>query len=99
MNLVINIDLVYTETNIDAKKPIHKTTSLSNSSFFDVELVKLFDCSLRENTPYLIKLENDVNCVGWIKRLRQYWEREKGLSITHHAKTNSIWVVPMDDAF
>lgn len=98
MNLVINIDLVYTEINIDAKKPKHKTVSLSNSSFFDVELVKLFDRSLRENTPYLIELRG-ISCDGWVKRLRKYWESEKKLSITYHHRTNSIWVVPMADFF
>ena len=98
MNLVINIDLVYTETNIDAKKPIHKTASLSNSSFFDVELVKLFDRSLIENTPYLIELDSG-HYEGWIERQRKYWETEKGLSITYHATSKSVWVVPMDDAF
>lgn len=98
MFLVINIDLVHTETNINAKNPIYKTATLSNHIFLDIELVKLFDASLIENTPYLVKLDG-VNYEGWVKRQREYWEQEKGLSITYHAKTNSVWIVPMNDCF
>ena len=60
----------------------------------DVELVRLFEQSLQENIPYLIELDN-LNYNGWVKRLRKYWEEEKGLSITYHALTKSIWVIPM----
>lgn len=96
--MVINIDLVHTETNIDAKNPFYRTATLSNHIFLDIELVKIFDTSLAENVPYLVKLDG-VSYEGWIKRQRKYWETEKSLSITYHAKTNSVWIVPMNDRF
>lgn len=98
MFLVINIALVHTETNINAKKPFYRTATLSNHIFLDIELVKIFDRSLIENVPYLVELDG-VSYEGWIKRQRRYWETEKGLSITYHAKTNSVWIVPMNSSF
>jgi len=89
---------VHTETNINAKKPFYRTSTLSNHIFLDIELVKIFDDSLAKNVPYLVKLDG-VSYEGWIKRQRKYWETEKGLSITYHAKTNSVWIVPMNDRF
>jgi len=89
---------VYNESNKNAEKPFYKTAKLSNHIFLDIELVKIFDRSLIENTPYLIELDG-VSYEGWIKRQRQYWETEKGLSIAYHSKSNSVWVVPMDNAF
>lgn len=89
---------MHTETNIDAKNPFYRTATLSNHIFLDIELVKIFDASLAENVPYLVKLDG-VNYEGWIKRQRKYWETEKSLRITYHAKTNSVWIVPMNDRF
>ena len=60
----------------------------------DVELVKIFERSLKENIPYLIQLE-EYNWNGWIKRLRKYWEEERKLSITYHTLSKSVYVIPM----
>lgn len=88
---------MYTSENNIAKKLPFKTASLSSqpSTMMDVELVKLFEQSLQENTPYLIELDN-MSWNGWVKRLRKYWEEERKLSITYHALTNSVYVVPMN---
>ena len=98
MFLVINIDLVHTKTKIDAKNPSYKTVKLFSHIFFDIELVKIFDRSLIENTPYLIELDSG-HYEGWVERQRKYWETEKGLSITYHATSKSVWVVPLNNAF
>jgi hypothetical protein len=93
---MINSFLVYTSENNNAKNPIYKTASLSSSptTMLDIELVNIFQQSVKENTPYLVEL-GDVSWEGWIKRQRKYWEEEKGVSITYHALTKSIWIVPM----
>lgn len=86
---------MYTKKKDNAKNPTHRTASLSGDLVFaDIEMVKIFEKSLAENTPYLIDL-NGVSYDGWVKRRRKYWEEEKGLSITYHALTKSVWVIPM----
>lgn len=89
---------MHTKTNIYNKNADYRTATLSNDIFLDIELVKIFDDSLAKNIPYLVKLDG-VSYEGWIKRQRKYWETEKGLSITYHSKTNSVWIVPMNDRF
>ena len=87
---------MYTTKTDNAKSLIYKTATLSSSptSMLDIELVNIFEQSIKENSPYLIELVV-VSWEGWIKRQRKYWEEEKGVSITYHALTKSIWVVPM----
>jgi len=87
---------VYTSKDDIAKKPFYKTATLSNlTTFVDVELVKLFEASVKENIPYHIEL-GSMNWADWIKRCRKYWEEEKGLNIAYHAKTNSVWLIPTE---
>jgi hypothetical protein len=87
---------VYESKNKNAKNPFYKTAILSSSpaTMVDIELVNIFQQSIKENIPYLVELA-DVSWEGWIKRRRKYWEEEKGVSITYHALTKSIWIVPM----
>jgi hypothetical protein len=87
---------VYTTKIKNSKNPIYKIVSLSSSptSMFDIELVNIFQLSIKENIPYLVELDN-VSCEGWVKRQRKYWEEEKGVSITYHALTKIIWIIPM----
>ena len=85
---------MYTTKIKNSKNPIYKIVSLSSSptSMFDIELVNIFQLSIKENIPYLVELDN-VSCEGWVKRQRKYWE--KGVSITYHALTKIIWIIPM----
>ena len=94
--MVINICLVYDNTKNSASSPIYKTARLSNHIFLDIELVRIFDRSLSENIPYLVELDS-INYEGWVNRQRKYWESEKGLSIAYHIKSNSVWIVPLNN--
>ena len=68
--------------------------SYSPSTMVDVELVKIFETSIKENTPYLIELHRTI-WLDWIKRHKEYWEKQKGLSIAYHVPTHNIFVVPI----
>jgi mannose/cellobiose epimerase-like protein (N-acyl-D-glucosamine 2-epimerase family) len=87
---------VYDPKNNNAKNPYHITVHLSSSqtTLADIEMIKIFDRSIQENIPYLIQLE-DGQWHTWVMRRREYWEQEKGVSITYHRLTNSVYVVPM----
>ena len=93
---MINSFLVYTSENNNAKNPSYITVDLSSSGggYLDVELIRVFEKSILENQPYLIKLDNS-NWSDWVKRRRKYWEEEKGVSVTYHHLTRSVYVVPM----
>ena len=93
---MINSFLVYDSKNNNAKNPYHITVHLSSShtTLADIEMIKIFDRSIQENIPYLIQLE-DGQWHRWVMRRREYWEQEKGVSITYHRLTNSVYVVPM----
>ena len=93
---MINSFLVYDSKNNNAKNPHHITVHLSSSqtTLADIEMIKIFDRSIQENKPYLIQLE-DGQWHRWVMRRREYWELEKGVSITYHRLTNSVYVVPM----
>jgi len=87
---------VYTTKNNNAKNLPHTTIDLSSSGsgYLDVELIKIFEQSIQENRPYLVSLDNS-NWSDWVKRRRKYWEEEKGVSVTYHHLTRSVYVVPM----
>jgi hypothetical protein len=87
---------VYNSKNNNAKTPHHITVNLSSSptTMMDIEMIKIFEQSISENNPYLIQLDN-TDWTDWIKRRREYWEQEKGVSITYHTLSNSVYVVPM----
>jgi len=93
---MINSFLVYTSKNNNAKNPPYITVDLSSSGsgYLDVEIIKIFEQSIQENQPYLITLDNS-NWSDWIKRRRKYWEEEKGVSVTYHHLSRSVYVVPM----
>jgi len=87
---------VYKSEN-NAKNLPHTTVDLSSASsdtLLDLEMIKIFEKSLLEDRPYLIQLDNG-KWVGWVKRRREYWEREKGVSVTYHILSNSVYVIPM----
>ena len=93
---MINSFLVYTSKNNNAKNPPYIAVDLSSSGsgYLDVEIIKIFEQSIQENQPYLIALDNS-NWSDWIKRRRKYWEEEKGVSVTYHHLSRSVYVVPM----
>lgn len=87
---------MYESKNKNAKNPLHKTVDLSSSAntFLDIEMIKIFEKSIKEDCPYLIQLDNS-DWSGWVKRRRKYWEEEKGVSVTYHHLSRGVYVVPM----
>lgn len=87
---------MYTTKTNNAENPPYISIDLSSAGggYLDVELIKIFELSIQQNQPYLINLDNS-DWADWIKRRRKYWEDEKGVSVTYHHLTRSVYVVPM----